>query len=50
VALCRIALQNKGLLTESLKEKAMNTCLIVIDDQESFRHRTDWNEALAAAS
>ncbi len=26
----------------------MNTCLIVIDAQESFRQRPNWNEALAA--
>jgi nicotinamidase-related amidase len=27
----------------------MKTCLIVIDAQESFRHRPYWNESLAAA-
>ena len=27
----------------------MNTCLLVIDAQESFRQRPSWNEALAAA-
>jgi nicotinamidase-related amidase len=31
------------------KEKAMHTCLIVIDAQESFRQRPNWNEALASA-
>ncbi|NVO07367.1 MAG: hypothetical protein HXX19_16260, partial [Rhodoferax sp.] len=40
--------QNHGLFTENLKEPAMQTCLIVIDAQESFRQRPNWNAELAA--
>jgi nicotinamidase-related amidase len=48
VAPYRGAEQNSSLFTETLKDQAMNTCLIVIDAQESFRHRAAWNDALAS--
>jgi nicotinamidase-related amidase len=40
--------QNHGLFIETLKEKTMQTCLLVIDVQESFRHRSYWEATLAS--
>ena len=39
--------KNGIVCNENPKEKIMKTCLIVIDAQESFRQRPNWNEALA---